>query len=67
MLLALLHHRLRSYAAPMYVNVAISHYRANEEGEMEPDPEMAEPRTVHEKVFLAKVGGSSICVISSTS
>ncbi|WIA14943.1 hypothetical protein OEZ86_003599 [Tetradesmus obliquus] len=49
--------RLRNltYAAPMYVNVAISHYRANEEGEMEPDPEMAEPRTVHEKVFLAKV------------
>jgi hypothetical protein len=39
----------------MYVNVSLTHYRANEEGEMEPDPEMAENRIVHEKVFLAKV------------
>jgi hypothetical protein len=39
----------------MYVNVSMTHMRANEEGEMEPDPDMAEPKTVHEKVFLAKV------------
>jgi hypothetical protein len=38
----------------MYVNVRVKYYRANEEGEMEIDPEIKED--FHEKVFLAKVG-----------
>jgi hypothetical protein len=42
----------------MYVNVRVTHWRANEEGEMELDPELEEHQRdeLHEKVFLAKVG-----------
>jgi hypothetical protein len=39
----------------MYVNVSVTHYRANEEGEMEPDIEMEGHHSFHDKVFLAKV------------
>lgn len=42
----------------MYVNVTMTHYRLNEEGDMEPDPEI--PVEHYDKVFLAKVGSSRV-------
>lgn len=41
------------YSAPMYVNISMTHYRPDEDGNMEPDPDSQ--REVFEKVFLAKV------------
>lgn len=37
----------------MYVNIRMTHYRANEDGIMEPDEERGSE--LFEKVFLAKV------------
>lgn len=46
------------YSAPMYVNVVMEHFVEDSDGNMVPDEDRPEgAREVHEKVFLAKVGG----------